>query len=214
MSDRDTRKIIEIQEKLHSHLPSDPALRVKALESLLVDKGLLKTETVDRWIEIFTEEVGPKNGAKIVARAWIDPDFKQRLLANGTAAIAEMGFVGLEANDLVVVENTAERHNVVVCTLCSCYPWTILGIPPGWYKSFAYRSSVVREPRSVLREFGLEIGEDTEIRVWDSTAQVRYLVLPERPAGTDGLSQDALANLVTRNSMIGTEKIQASKSGA
>ena len=173
-----------------------------------------RPRSVDRWIEIFTEEVGPKNGAKVVARAWTDPAFKQRLLSNGTAAVAEMGFVGLEANDLVVVENTPERHNVVVCTLCSCYPWTILGIPPGWYKSFAYRSRVVRDPRGVLGEFGLEIGEDTEIRVWDSTAQVRYLVLPERPAGTDGLSPDALADLVTRNSMIGTEKLRAPEAGA
>ena len=211
MSDHDTQRLIDIQEQLHAHLPSDPALRVKALESLLIEKGLLKTETVDRWIEIFTEEVGPKNGAKVVARAWTDPDFKQRLLSNGTAAIAEMGFVGLEANDLVVVENTPERHNVVVCTLCSCYPWTILGMPPTWYKSFAYRSRIVRDPRGVLREFGLEIGEDVEIRVWDSTAQVRYLVLPERPAGTDGMSADALAGLVTRNAMIGTEKVPSPK---
>jgi len=206
---RDTRRIIEIQEQLHRHLPSDPALRVKALESLLVDKGLLNSQTVDRWIETFSEEVGPKNGAKVVARAWCDPDFKQRLLSNATEAIAEMGCPGFEGTNLVAVENTRERHNVVVCTLCSCYPWSVLGLPPTWYKSNAYRSRVVRDPRGVLREFGLELDEDIEIRVWDSTSEVRYMVLPERPEGTDHLNEDELAALVTRNSMIGTEIVAA-----
>lgn len=204
---RDTRKALEVQEELHTHLPPDPALRVKALESLLVEKGLLDSATVDRWIEVFSEEVGPKNGARVVARAWTDPDFKARLLANATEAIVEMGCPKFEANSLVALENTADRHNVVVCTLCSCYPWAVLGVPPTWYKSFAYRSRVVRDPRGVLKEFGLELGEDVVIRVWDSTAEIRYMVLPERPAGTEGMSADALAELVTRDAMVGTARV-------
>lgn len=209
MTARDTKRIIEIQQQLHEHLPSDPALRVKALESLLVEKKLLSSESVDRWIELYSEEIGPRNGAKVVARAWCEPDFKQRLLSNATEAIAEMGFLGMLGSDMVAVENTSERHNVVVCTLCSCYPWPILGLPPTWYKSHDYRSRVVRQPREVLREFGLELSEDIEIRVWDSTSDIRYLVLPERPAGTDHLNQDQLAALVTRNAMIGTERVAA-----
>lgn len=210
---RETKPVIALQERLHSHLPSDPALRVKALESLLVEKGILNSATVDRWIEVFCEEVGPRNGARVVARAWTDPAFKQRLMTNGAEAIVEMGCPKLEANNLVVVENTPRIHNVVVCTLCSCYPWAVLGIPPTWYKSFAYRSRVVREPRSVLKEFGLELNDDVEVRVWDSTAAIRYLVLPERPAGTEGFIEEELAALVTRDAMVGTAKVAAPTGG-
>jgi nitrile hydratase len=199
--------MIALQKELHSHLPSDPALRVKALESLLVEKGLLDSATVDRWIEVFRDEVGPKNGARIVARAWTDPVFKKRLMTNATEAIAEMGCPKLEANNLVVVENTPRQHNVVVCTLCSCYPWAVLGIPPTWYKSFEYRARVVREPREVLKEFGLELGDDVEVRVWDSTAEIRYMVLPERPPQTEEFSEEELAELVSRDSMVGTAKV-------
>lgn len=206
---RDTKQVIALQEVLHLHLPSDPALRVKALESLLVEKGLLNSATVDRWIEVFREEVGPKNGARIVARAWTDPSFKERLMTNANEAIAEMGFPKLEANNLVVVENTPRRHNVVVCTLCSCYPWAVLGIPPTWYKSFEYRARVVRDPRGVLKEFGLELDDDVEVRVWDSTAEIRYMVLPERPPRTEGFSEEELAALVSRDAMVGVAKVIA-----
>ena len=202
-----------MQEELHAHLPSDAALRVKALESLLVEKGLLDSATVDRWIEVFRDEVGPKNGARVVARAWTDPAFKARLMANGMDAIVEEGCPRLEANSLVVVENTAHRHNIVVCTLCSCYPWAVLGLPPTWYKSFEYRARVVREPRAVLKEFGLELDEGTEIRVWDSTADTRYMVLPERPAGTEELGKEELAALVTRDCMVGTARVVATAGG-
>lgn len=207
MAPRDTKRVIELHQQLHSHIPSDPALRVKALESLLVEKGLLASATVDRWIEVFSDEVGPKNGARVVARAWTDPAFKQRLMANASEAIVELGCPKLEATNLIVVENTPRRHNVVVCTLCSCYPWGVLGIPPTWYKSFAYRARVVREPRGVLKEFGLDLNDDIEVRVWDSTAEIRYMVLPERPAGTDALSEQELAALVSRDAMIGTAKV-------
>jgi nitrile hydratase len=204
---RDTKRVIELQQLLHSHIPSDPALRVRALESLLVEKGLLDSATVDRWIEVFSEEVGPKNGARVVARAWTDPAFKKRLVANGTEAIAELDCPKLEATNLIVVENTPRRHNVVVCSLCSCYPWGVLGIPPTWYKSFEYRARVVREPRAVLKEFGLDLDDDVEVRVWDSTAEIRYMVLPERPAGAEDLSEQELATLVTRDAMVGTAKV-------
>lgn len=218
MSSHNTQKIIDIHEQLHSDVPSDPALRVKALESLLVEKGLLNSQTVDEWIELFTEEVGPKNGARVVARAWTDPAFHAALKDDATAAIGEMGYLGLEGPRIVVAENTSEVHNVVVCTLCSCYPWSVLGLPPSWYKSAAYRSRVVRDPRGVLQEFGLELPDDVEVRVWDSTSELRYMVLPERPAGTDGMSEQELAELVTRNSMVGTEKVpspsDAPKAGA
>lgn len=207
MGNPDTEHLQELQRQLHSHLPSDPALRVKALESLLVEKGLLNSETVDEWIETFTERVGPRNGAQVVARAWTDPAFREALLKDGTAAIDEMGYLGLEGPHIIVAENTPEVHNVVVCTLCSCYPWSILGLPPSWYKSAAYRSRVVRDPRGVLSEFGLELDDGVEVRVWDSTSEMRYMVLPERPDGTDGMDADALAALVTRNAMIGTEKV-------
>jgi nitrile hydratase len=191
------------QHDEYSHLPSDPALRARSLESLLVEKGLLKQETVDAVIERFEKDVGPHNGARVVARSWVDPDFRSRLRDNATRAIEEMGLLGQQATDIVAVENTDAVHNIVVCTLCSCYPWSLLGLPPAWYKSYPYRARVVREPRAVLAEFGVELDDATEVRVWDSTAEVRYLVIPERPAGTESLDEEALAALVTRDSMIG-----------
>ena len=204
--DHDHDHISEIHRDLHSHLPSDPALRVKALEGLLIEKGMLDSQTVDARVELYTDEIGPKCGARVVARAWTDAAFKQRLLADGAAAIAELGLQGVALAHLNVVENTARVHNLVVCTLCSCYPMGLLGMSPNWYKTAAYRARAVREPRSVLMEFGVRIGDDTDVRVWDSTAELRYLVLPERPAGTDGWDMARLAALVTRNSMIGTDR--------
>jgi nitrile hydratase len=179
------------------------ALRVEALESLLVEKGFVEPAQVDAIVRHYEEDVGPLNGAKVVARAWVDPAYKARLLADGTAAIAELGFGGPQGEHVIVLENTPEVHNVVVCTLCSCYPWPVLGLPPAWYKSPAYRSRVVREPRAVLREMGLDLPDDMEIRVWDSSSEVRYLVLPERPQGTGRLSEEELRGLVTRDAMIG-----------
>ena len=187
----------------HREPESYAALRTKALESLLVEKGYVSTDEIDEIVRIYEQDIGPLNGAKVVARAWIDPEYKQRLLENGADAIAELGFGGAEGEDLVVLESTPEIHNVVVCTLCSCYPWPVLGLPPTWYKDAAYRSRVVMEPRAVLREFGLEVDESKEIRVWDSTAEIRYMVLPERPDGTEGMTEVELAELVTRDSMIG-----------
>ena len=187
----------------HPEPESYAALRTKALESLLVEKGYASTDAIDEIVRIYEQDIGPLNGANVVARAWIDPEYKQRLLENGADAIAELGFGGAEGEDLVVLESTPEIHNVVVCTLCSCYPWPVLGLPPTWYKDAAYRSRVVMEPRAVLREFGLDIDESKEIRVWDSTAEIRYMVLPERPDGTEGLTEVDLAELVTRDSMIG-----------
>jgi nitrile hydratase len=181
------------------------AIRAEALEALLVERGLLEPADVDRVIETYNDRVGPMNGARMVARAWCDPAFKARLLADGTAAMTEFDFEGAQTEKLVVVENTPTRHNVVVCTLCSCYPWAVLGLPPRWYKDPAYRSRIVREPRRVLAEFGLHVGDDTGIRVWDSSAEVRYMVLPQRPAGTEGLDEQALAARVTRDAMIGVE---------
>lgn len=181
------------------------ALRTKALESLLIEKGLLTAEAVDAEISQYEQDIGPLNGARIVARAWVDPAFRQRLLADGSAAVAELGHTG--GAPLVVIENTATVHNLVVCTLCSCYPWKILGLPPTWYKSFAYRSRAVIEPRAVLREFGLELDESVTVHVWDSSADQRYLVLPERPAGTEELTEAELAGLVTRDAMIGVAKV-------
>jgi nitrile hydratase subunit alpha len=183
---------------------SEVALRARALEALLVEKGLVATDAVDAVIELYERDVGPRNGARVVARAWTDPAYRRRLLADGTGAIAELGFGGAEADNLVAVANTATVHNVVVCTLCSCYPWAVLGLPPIWYKSPPYRARMVAEPRAVLREFGLELPDEVEVRVWDSSAEVRYLVVPLRPAGTEGLGEDALAALVTRDCMIGT----------
>ncbi len=206
MPDFDAKKVAEIHEHLHSHLPSESALRVKALETLLVDKGLVNPQTIDAWVEAYTEQIGPKRGARVVAKAWSDPDYRQRLLDDAPAAIDELGYLGKATAHLKVVENSDTVHNLVVCTLCSCYPFSILGIAPAWYKAAAYRSRAVRDPRGVLAEFGVDIGEDVEIRVWDSTAELRYLVMPQRPAGTEGMSEDELAELVTRNSMIGTDR--------
>ncbi len=188
----------------HQHPPSDTALRVKALETVLTEKGLVDPAALDAFIDAYESRIGPRNGARVVARSWVDPEYHRRLLADATAAIAELGFGGRQGEDMVAIENTDTVHNLVVCTLCSCYPWPVLGLPPVWYKSAPYRSRAVIDPRGVLREFGLEIGEDVEIRVWDSTAELRYLVIPQRPEGTDGMSEDALAELVTRDSMIGT----------
>ena len=188
----------------HSTPPSDTALRVKALESLLVEKGLVDPAALDALIDTYEKKVGPRNGAAVVARAWADPDYRARLLDDATAAIAELGFTGRQGEHMVAVENTAQVHNMVVCTLCSCYPWTVLGLPPVWYKASPYRARVVKEPRKVLAEFGVTLPEEVEVRVWDSTAEIRYLVLPQRPAGSEALDQAALAALVTRDSMIGT----------
>lgn len=179
-------------------------LRVAALEALLVEKGLVSADAIDAVVEHYEKDVGPQNGAKVVARAWADPGYKARLLADGTAAVRELGFGGMELNTLVAVENTPAVHNLVVCTLCSCYPWPLLGLPPTWYKSPPYRARAVAEPRSVLREFGVEFGPDVEVRVWDSTSEVRYLVVPMRPPGSEDLSEEELAALVTRDSMVGT----------
>ena len=186
--------------------PSDIELRVKALESLLVEKGLVDSATVDALVDRFETQVGPMNGKRVVARAWADPEFKSRLLENSTAAIASMGYESSHGEHMRVVENTEDVHNLVVCTLCSCYPWPVLGLPPVWYKSAPYRSQAVADPRGVLRQFGTELPDDVEIRVWDSTSEMRFLVLPKRPAGTDGWSEEQLTELVTRNSMIGVEK--------
>lgn len=192
----------------HKRPLSDIEVRVKALESLLVEKGLVDSAAVDAMIDTYEHKIGPRNGAKVVARAWTDPAYKQRLLENGTAAIAELGYSGVQGEDMVVVENTPEVHNVLVCTLCSCYPWPTLGLPPVWYKSAPYRSRVVSDPRGVLKEFGLELKPEVEVRVWDSTAELRYMVLPERPPGTDGMTAEELAALVTRDAMIGVTKVQ------
>jgi nitrile hydratase len=191
----------------HQELPSDPALRVMALESLLVEKGLVDPAALDALIDTYENKVGPRNGARLVARAWVDPEFKKRLLADAGSAAAEFGYVPHGKEHLVALENTPEWHNLVVCTLCSCYPWPVLGLPPVWYKSAPYRSRAVIDPRGVLRELGLQISEDVEIRVWDSTSEMRYLVLPERPAGSEQMNEDELAALVTRDAMIGTAKV-------
>jgi len=188
----------------HSHLPSDPELRVKAIETLLLSKGLIDPNTLDELIDTYENNIGPQNGAKVVAKAWVDKDYKKRLLENATSAIRELSYQGRQGENMVVVENTPEIHNVVVCTLCSCYPWPVLGIPPTWYKSDEYRSRAVREPRKVLSEFGLNIDPKVQIKVWDSTAELRYLVLPMRPFGSENMNEAELAELVTRNSMIGT----------
>lgn len=188
----------------HTAPPSDPALRIKALETLLTEKGLIDPRTIDSLIDLVENQIGPRNGAKVVARAWSDPAYKARLLAHGTEAIAELGFQGGQGEHMLVLENTPDVHNVTVCTLCSCYPWPTLGLPPVWYKAAPYRSRIVREPRVVLAEFGLQLPDEVEVRVWDSNAETRYLVLPMRPAGTESLSEAELAQLVTRDSMIGT----------
>src|SRR5215471_3398564 len=197
----------------HSEVPSDVALRVKSLESLLVEKGLVNPAALDALIDIYEHKVGPRNGARVVARAWVDPAYKQRLLASGTAAIGELGYSGNQGADIRVVENTAKVHNLVVCTLCSCYPWPVLGLPPVWYKSAPYRSRAVIDPRGVLRELGTELPDDVEVHVRDSTAEQRYLVLPERPPGTENLGEEELAALVTRDAMIGVATITLQKTG-
>ena len=190
----------------HQDVPSDIALRVKALESVLVEKGMVDPATLDEIVDAYENRIGPQNGARVVARAWVDPDFRERLLADGTAAIRELDYLGGQGEHMKVVENTDGVHNLIVCTLCSCYPWPTLGLPPTWYKSSAYRARAVIEPREVLREFGLDLPDDTEVRVWDSTAEIRYLVLPQRPVGTEGMTEDELAELVTRDSMVGVAR--------
>ncbi len=193
--------------KPHNVQPeSEAAIRVRALESILAEKGLIDPKALDALIDTYEHRVGPRNGARVVARAWVDPAYRQRLLTDATAAIKELGFSGLQGEDMVVVENTPEVHNLIVCTLCSCYPWPTLGLPPGWYKSAPYRARAVSDPRSVLAEFGTEVAETVEVRTWDTTAELRYLVLPERPPGTDHLSEEQLAELVTRDSMIGVTR--------
>lgn len=205
----------------HHNAPPDPRVekhltpeqtqvleaRVKTLESLLIAKGLVTADTLTKFAEIYEHDLGPMNGAKVVARAWVDPAYKQRLLANATAAIDELGFGGLQGEHMVVVENTPQVHNMVVCTLCSCYPWPVLGLPPVWYKSAPYRSRSVIDPRGVLREFGIDLDESVEVRVWDSSAEIRYMALPERPSGTEQMSEEELAKLVTRDAMIGVAKV-------
>ncbi len=183
-----------------------PAIRTKAIESLLIEKGIFTGDAIDAKVQAYESDIGPMNGAKVVARAWVDSGYRQRLLANGREAISEMGFADDQGAELVVHENTQAVHNVVVCTLCSCYPWSVLGLPPTWYKSFAYRSRAVMEPRKVLKEFGLELDDSVEVRVWDSNSDIRYMILPERPDGTEGMSEDELIELVSRDSMIGVGK--------
>ena len=197
----------------HEHeAESYASLRTKALESLLVEKGYVTTDAIDALVKTYEEDIGPMNGARVVARAWVDPEYKARLLQDGTKAIAELGFQGAEGSEIVVLENTTNVHNAVVCTLCSCYPWPVLGLPPTWYKSFSYRSRMVIEPREVLKEFGLDVEESIDLRVWDSNAEIRYMILPERPSGTEGMSEDELAELVTRDSMVGVAKARVPES--
>jgi len=206
MATFDSENAADIHRHLHSHLPSDPALRVKALESLVVERGLVAPETIDSWIEAYAEHIGPMRGAQVVARSWLDPEFKARLLDDAAEAIKDFGFEGSATGHLKAVANTSDSHNIIVCTLCSCYPFSILGMSPSWYKSAEYRARAVREPRKVLSEFGVDLDSGVAVRVWDSTAELRYMVIPERPAGTDGWAEAALAEIVTRNSMIGTDR--------
>jgi len=202
------------QDPGHQAAPSDVALRVKALESILVEKGMVDPATIDAVIETYESKVGPRNGARVVARAWSDAAYRQRLLADATAAIAELGYGGAQGEHMVVVENTPAVHNLIVCTLCSCYPWPVLGLPPKWYKSAPYRSRAVIDPRGVLREFGVTLADGVQVRVWDSTAEIRYLVLPERPPGTERMTEAQLAALVTRDAMVGVAKVSAPRGGA
>src|SRR5712691_1655587 len=203
----DTVPDARLEKRLTAEQTQALEARVKSLESLLVTKGLVSPETLDKLAATYESDLGPMNGAKVIARAWVDPAYKQRLLTNATAAMAELGFSGLQGEHMIVVENTPTIHNIVVCTLCSCYPWPVLGLPPIWYKSAPYRSRVVLDPRGVLREFGLVLDESVELRVWDSSAEIRYLVLPERPSGTEQMSEEALAALVTREAMIGVTRV-------
>ena len=200
---KNKKKIIR-HHKHHSLLPSDPELRVKTIESLLLSKGLIDPDSIEEIIDLYENKIGPQNGAKVIAKAWIDNEYKKRLISKATSAIAELGFTGRQGENIVVVENTDKIHNIIVCTLCSCYPWPVLGIPPSWYKSDEYRARTVREPRKVLEEFGLKIDSNKIIKVWDSTSELRYLVLPQRPNNTERLNEEELSKLVTRNSMIGT----------
>jgi len=219
MSEHDHHHDHDHDHHHHGHGPDDPAhphnapltdvqLRVRALESLLTEKGLVDPAALDALVDTYETKVGPRNGAQVVAKAWTDPAFKRRLLEDATEVLAELGFIGRQGEDMVVLENTTSVHNMVVCTLCSCYPWPVLGLPPVWYKSAPYRSRAVIDPRGVLRDFGVTLPEDVEVRVWDSTAELRYLVLPRRPEGTDGLTEEELAALVTRDAMIGTSVVR------
>ncbi len=213
-ADADGRDADPDHDPDHQAVPSDPALRTKALESVLIGRGLVDRAALDELIDVYEHQIGPRNGARVIARAWTDENYKRRLLSNATAAIAELGFGGEEGEQMVVVENTPRVHNLIVCTLCSCYPWPVLGLPPVWYKSNAYRSRSVIDPRGLLKELGLELSPDIEVRVWDSTAEVRYLVLPERPAGTEKLSEAQLAALVTRDAMVGVARVTLPQQGA
>ena len=203
----------QVQGDAHQAIPSDLTLRVKSLESLLVEKGLVDRAALDALIDTMEHKVGPRNGARVVARAWVDAAYKKRLLGNAPAAIAELGYTSGQGEHMLVVENTPKVHNLVVCTLCSCYPWPVLGLPPVWYKSAPYRSRAVIDPRGILKEFGTHVAEDVEVRVWDSTAELRYIVLPERPPGTERLTEEELAALVTRDAMVGVTKVTLPESG-
>jgi len=198
----------------HQVVPSDLTLRVKSLESLLVEKGLVDRAALDVLVDTYEHKIGPRNGARVVARAWVDPDYKKRLMTNAAAAMAELGYTSGQGEHMVAVENGPKVHNLIVCTLCSCYPWPVLGLPPVWYKSAPYRSRAVIDPRGVLREFGLQLADEVEVRVWDSTAELRYLVLPERPAGTGNMTEDELAALITRDAMVGVAKVAVPRPGA
>ena len=204
----------QLQGDAHQAIPSDLALRVKSLESLLVEKGLVDRAALDAIIDTMEHKVGPRNGARVVARAWVDPAYKKRLLENAPAAIAELGYTSGQGEHMLVVENTPKIHNLVVCTLCSCYPWPVLGLPPVWYKSAPYRSRAVIDPRGILKEFGTQVADDVDVRVWDSTAELRYIVLPERPAGTERMTEEELAALVTRDAMVGVAKVTFPGPGA
>lgn len=206
MASYDAKKIGDIHRHLHAHMPSDPALRIKALEDLAVERGLVARETIDTWVEMYAERIGPKRGAEVIARAWTDPAFHARLFADAGQAVKEFGYEGHATEHLKAVANTDTEHNLVVCTLCSCYPFAILGMSPLWYRSAAYRSRAVKDPRGVLAEFGVTLPDGVGVRVWDSTAELRYLVVPQRPAGTEGWSAEDLAALITRDSMIGTQR--------
>jgi len=206
MASYDSEKVAHIHEDLHSHLPPEPALRVKALENLLVEKGLLKTDAVDKWLDNLAEKIGPKNGARVIARSWVTPEFERTLRNDAMKAFKDLGLAEGGGYELKAVFNSDTVHNLVVCTLCSCYPLRLIGMSPSWYKSNEYRARAVREARGVLEEFGIKLDGDVEVRVWDSTSERRYIVVPQRPAGTEGWSEDQLAGLVTRNSMIGTHR--------
>lgn len=210
-SSRKRRRDPHTHSHYHGHqvVPDDIALRVRALESVLVDKQMIDPADLDKVVDAYENRIGPRNGAQVIAHAWVDPEYKARLLEDGTAAIAKLGFDWFQGEHMVVLENTPEVHNLVVCTLCSCYPWSVLGLPPVWYKSSAYRARAVIEPRAVLSEFGTELDDNVEVRVWDSTADIRYLVLPERPAGTENMTEEELARIVTRDSMVGVTKLSA-----